>query len=326
MGLISLLTADVTDSSQNVIQHPSRCLRKRLNTNQCDLCVKACPSAAISIEGREVTLDEVKCSDCMSCVAMCPQDVFESCVELSDGILGAITGSHSFITCFRQQKSSNEDVAVPCVGIFSLQAIAYLLFSSSSSISINLSACGECCNHAVADSFTQRFYALNNYFQDHKTTEVNVIFQGNQVHHIPCDRRAYLSNLANFAARFTANSLIGAGSDSSQIKKERRRVPIKVKLVNTLLEKTEKEALEMITKLFHPELAISAECNVCPLCKGICPTGALRIDRRKTDKILKFNAFDCSSCGLCVEFCKKKAITLKQERKNRILGSSPKEM
>lgn len=313
MGLISFLAAEGTESAQNVIQYHGRCLRKRLNSNQCDLCVNACPSGAISIQGREVTLDEVKCSDCMSCVAACPQDAFESSLDLEVAFHSLKNSSHSLITCIRQKKSSHEDIAVPCVGIFSNQAISSLLFSSCGSISINLSECGECCNNSVADSFIQRFYDLNNFFHGHKTTEVHLHLQGTQLIDVPCDRRAYLSNITKFATRAAAESLIGAGPGPPQVEKKQRRVPCKVKLVKDLLGRIEKASQEKISTLFQPELTISDECSVCPLCKGICPTGALSIDRTNSGKILNYDALDCSSCGLCVEFCKKKAISFKQK-------------
>lgn len=313
MGLVSFLTNNVSGASLNVVQHPARCLRKRLNTNQCDRCMKACPSGAISIQGREVAFAEEKCSDCMSCVAVCPQDAFESCLDLEATFHGLKNRSHSLITCVRQKKSSHEDIAVPCVGIFSSQAISSLLFSSCGSISINLSECGECCNNTVADSFIQRFYDLNNYFHGHKTTEVHLHLQGTQLIDVPCDRRAYLANITKLATRVAAESFIGASSDSLQTEEKGRRVPGKVKLVKDLLGRIEKASQEKISTLFQPELVISDECNVCPLCKGICPTGALSIDRAKSEKTLNYEALDCSSCGLCVEFCKKKAISFRQK-------------
>lgn len=311
MGLISLLTNKVSESSRNVLYHPGRCLRKRLNTNQCESCMKVCPSGAISTRGREVIYSEEKCSACMSCVAVCPQDAFNSSIDLTAAFFEATNGSHLFITCLRQNKRNHEDVVVPCVGVFSSQVISFLFFSQYGSILINLSGCSDCCNTTVAASFTQRFHKIHDYFQAHKTTEVQLLLQRDQLQSPVCDRRTYLSNIKELATEAVLENFTNISSGSSESDDQKRRIPNKVNLIKDLIGKTTQESQKKISSLFLPKLTINDDCDCCPLCKGICPTGALRIDRT-AGKILKFNASDCNLCGLCVEFCKKNAITFRQ--------------
>lgn len=315
MGLISLFTISMSEASQYVVHRPARCLRKRLNTNQCESCVRACPSGAISIQGLEVIFATEKCSDCMSCVALCPQDAFESSLDLDTVFSGVRSESQPFITCVRQKKRSNEDITVPCVGIFSKQAITSLLFSRCGTISINLSGCEECCNTSVANSFTRRLGEITDFFRDQNTTTISLLLNSDQVTDISCDRRAYLSNITSAAINLVSEPFIDSNSTSPKNEGKRRRIPHKVRLIKELLEKTEKKYQDKISSLFQPELIIGDECDCCPLCKGICPTGALSIDR-SSEKVLHFNAADCSFCKLCVEFCKKKALTLRAQTSN----------
>jgi len=46
------------------------------------------------------------------------------------------------------------------------------------------------------------------------------------------------------------------------------------------------------------------------MCKGICPTGAISMEKVDEEKSLVIDNTLCSGCGLCVTFCKNDALRL----------------
>ena len=52
------------------------------------------------------------------------------------------------------------------------------------------------------------------------------------------------------------------------------------------------------------------QCNLCPVCSGMCPTGALKRVKENGEKHLVFKSSHCSGCGLCRDFCKKQALSV----------------
>jgi Pyruvate/2-oxoacid:ferredoxin oxidoreductase delta subunit len=58
-------------------------------------------------------------------------------------------------------------------------------------------------------------------------------------------------------------------------------------------------------------VSTNEQCDCCPSCTGMCPTGALKRKKENDKKLLTFTSARCNGCGLCVNFCRKSALTLK---------------
>jgi ferredoxin len=58
------------------------------------------------------------------------------------------------------------------------------------------------------------------------------------------------------------------------------------------------------------------KCFQCGACTGICPTGALYMNRPEMAVI--FDPEKCSGCGLCVTVCPVKAMEVSLDKKNSI--------
>ena len=81
-----------------------------------------------------------------------------------------------------------------------------------------------------------------------------------------------------------------------------------------MLENLEREQAEIVSSLCLYDIKVSDACTACPLCKGICPTGAIRIETSGKDKSLMIDTTLCSGCGLCAEFCRHGAIELHKSK------------
>ena len=83
MTTFSLLSGMLDrNSTDNPAIIEERCLRRRLNTNECQLCMTACPHGALTLRGRAVHLDPGLCTGCHRCRAVCPQDACTSDFDL----------------------------------------------------------------------------------------------------------------------------------------------------------------------------------------------------------------------------------------------------
>ncbi len=125
------------------------------------------------------------------------------------------------------------------------------------------------------------------------------------------DRRSYLSNVKRLFNDVSKNS-IAVGTRAEPQAKQNRYVPFKTKLIRNLIQRIEPAARPQLVSHFSHDLIVNKNCTLCPLCKGICPTGAITMKRSEQGKELYFTYLDCNGCGLCVEFCKKDALILKQ--------------
>lgn len=310
MGPLTLFTNIFSEPSLNPIQYLGRCLRRRLNTNQCQRCASSCPSDAIAIDGHEIVLNEEKCTGCMACVAACPQDALESEYDLNELVHSCKGDSDIVITCIRQKQTGPNEIVLPCVGILPKQALSAVFINNSKSVVINVSGCTGCCNQVVLDSFLSDYGQVTESLAEIISTKTTLVNTEDQLHDIIVDRRLFLTNFRKFAATFTKKSFVTNSVSLPDKKETTRRIPLKVRLVKNLVADLEAEARVKILELFSQQLSINDNCAVCPLCKGICPTGAIQIERSEGCKKLKIYPLDCSGCGLCVEFCKKNALSI----------------
>jgi len=310
MGPLTLFTNIFSEPSLIPIQYPGRCLRKRLNSNQCQRCVSSCPSGAVTINDREIVLNEEKCTGCMACTAACPQDALESEYDLNDLVHSCKGDSDIVITCIRQKQTGSDEIILPCVGILSKQVLSAIFFINSKSVVINVSGCAGCCNQKVSDSFVHKYRQITEVLAEARTAKTILIHNEEQLHDIIVDRRLYLTNIRKFATTVTKKSFATNRVTQPDKQETTRRIPLKVRLLKKLVAELETESRIKILELCGQQLSINDNCTVCPLCKGICPTGAIQIERSEGCKNLKFNSLDCSGCGLCVEFCKKDALSI----------------
>ncbi len=310
VSLASLLNL-VAEQHQTTNFVPHRCLRKRLNTNNCSRCLDSCSSGALYLRGREIVLDKTSCTGCMTCVAVCPQDALTSKLD-ADGLLTYLDQKTNVqISCGRQRRFYPDEIIVPCIGVFSKPMLAAMGLRTCGSVVFNLAGCIACPNRHSSEVFKKDINEVVDVLSDVMQSELIISETNKETELIEVDRRSYLTNLKNALSKASKNH---PAFEVKSIEPEpvgKRRIPQKTRLIQDIIRDLDAVSGKRILSLFGNSLSVNKECTSCPLCKGICPTGAIKMERSEQGKKLKFEILDCSGCGLCVEFCRENALILK---------------
>lgn len=310
MGPLAFLNHSLAEPSVQPTLLIKRCLRSRLNTNQCQRCVQSCPAGALNVIDHKIYLDTSACTGCMSCVAVCPQDALVSDHDI-EKLLGSLpAGKDIVISCIRQKQSCFDEITLPCVGIVSKQLLAAFVLRGCKSITFQISGCSECCNEDVSKTFRLICKQLLEELDDLHPSKVILSEKGEQLTLHEMGRRSYLTKLRQLVVGVSKNTFSFTSDHLDDGLKKSRRIPFKTELIRKTVMSLEGDAQTKIVRLFSHTVSLTKECTCCPLCKGICPTGAIKIERSGKEKCLNFEMLDCSGCGLCVEFCKNNAISL----------------
>lgn len=288
-----------------------RCLRRRLNSCECSECLNVCTSGAVVLAGRQLRFDSRKCTGCMCCTAACPNDALAGECDVEELLrsVQARTSNQVVISCIRQKQLSAEEITVPCLGIFAAESLLALGTSRCTSIVFNLAGCPACENVQAAERFLAVRRRVRAIAADVLRTDLAVV-AGMEPERAgkAADRRSFLSSLRAGLAK------IAQVRDDScappQPRTAGRRIPVKVKIIDRVLAEAEPGKRAQLQGLCSHRLTVGPDCNGCPLCTGICPAGALRIDGSGAEKQLLFTATRCGGCGLCVTFCKRAALSL----------------
>ena len=310
VSLASLLNL-VAEQHHTADLVPHRCLRKRLNTNNCSRCLDSCSSGALSLRGREIVLDKTCCTGCMTCVAVCPQDALTSKFD-ADGLLAYLgRKANVWISCGRQRCFHSDEIIIPCMGVLSKPILAAMGLRAGGSVIFNLAGCIDCANRKSSEVFKKDLFEIVDVLSDILRSELIISETNKQAELIEADRRSYLTNLKNTFSKASQNHPVFEVKSIEPEPMSSRRVPEKTRLVQNIIKGLDVASRKRILSLFGNSLSVNQECTCCPLCKGICPTGAIKIERSEQGKKLTFQMLDFSGCGLCVEFCRKDALILK---------------
>ncbi len=286
-----------------------RCLRSRLSGHECRACLEACGSKALLLTDRGIGQDLDKCSGCMCCVSVCPNDAFNSGIDLKQLLDTVRTKNRVVLTC-RNDSQFEHKITVPCLGFLSEPLLAAMNTVAGDEFFLDLSHCPECENGYMLSSFHETARDLLDKLEGDRPILLQFIVEKNT--EAPVDekvaKRLYL-RCAKSIMIDLAKGAVEAGNNH----------------VSTSCNPVVKEPAMQSLALFHAyknaskgdqhhllsyfyTLRTNERCNVCPMCQGMCPTGALKRIDMEGDKQLIFTSSSCSGCGLCREFCKNDAL------------------
>jgi ferredoxin len=290
---------------------PARCLRFRLNTSACRLCVDSCPHQAWSLSATGLELNQAKCRGCLLCLGACPTGACEGApLGVEKKLTGLSRHPQPVLGCDSNPAPAHE--RLPCLGLLAhpevLLAVAAAL---PQGVQLNLSRCRQCRNSAVLPALEQAL------------TRVGAL--------IPCPgllairpvREAEdLRYQAPGISRRDFFSLVRSGSSSSAVRALDRLTPAppdppyrnkKIPRFRALLLRFWPQIPEAIrprvAATCFPRVETAPTCTGCTGCVGICPTGALAPSTLAGEPP-EVHPGDCTACGLCAAFCRLQAMTV----------------
>lgn len=297
-----------------------RCLRYRLNSHDCNICLNLCRPRALALSGRKILFSEDRCTGCMVCVAACPNDAFGGNVDIQTFIqaLRPAENGPVVLSCDRTH-GHGDQYAIPCLGLFSEQALAVLHCLTPHELHLDTHRCGDCPNGHVVNLLDERIQAIGNKLGHPSSLKLcNYAGKDPVETDIGRQRRFLLSrakdSLFGFVGSGISSVVDHADNPGEQAREEGKRSNRVSRLLLQTFEQLPPDAdreKDLLRAYFYSVTA-GANCDLCPICTGMCPTGALQRRTGLEGKQLVFTSAGCSGCGLCVAFCRKKALTLRQ--------------
>lgn len=323
--MISVLTHKLVQTSGIVLEN-KKCLRNRLRGYSCQRCVAGCSQKAIEDCKSQIIFNSERCTGCGVCVAACPGDSFSSeGFDLCKTLQQKTGGKDLVVSCYGGGYKSENELRLPCVGVLPPEALVILGLKKGGDVVINLSECSGCTNRLTADSFVRMFQFVHrragHLFRNRfGLAHIAADLPPQKAH----DRRQFLFSLGE-----NVTDIIQGHFAPQKRKKQRpvgtRPIPIRTQLITKILQQESATPQELV-EICAPDVQISSSCTRCPRCTGMCPTGALKIRKNGSEKVLSYDRTLCTACGLCVEFCKEGAISIRAAdlvSRTPIFGRSP---
>lgn len=293
-----------------------RCLRSRLGSSPCAQCLDRCPTRALTIDGGIITLREDRCTECMTCISACPNDALASDFDMS-GLLRVLNqcedGEPVTLSCGKSPCHSPNRFTVPCIGIFSEPILAAMNVVAGREFYLDIHGCADCDNGHILGLLHARMLGV---------LGKNVAAAELRMHYLTDPRTGPASprQERRFFLGMVKNNLAGLGRATAPVVRTTDKgkkhgkietaLPLLLQEALAMLPERDPAARKLLLSYFYT-LIVNTNCDLCPRCTGMCPTGALkRLRNNEGEKQLVFTSAMCSGCGLCVAFCNKKALTL----------------
>lgn len=285
----------------------ARCLLERNSVGGCDLCEKACPHQAISLENYSVNIDEVNCTSCGLCTAVCPGIALEFPLgPIQEGL----TRGQGQIRCSKVQGTGDE---IRCLG----QLTPGVLAEAGSRLGTLTLAHGDCsrCPIGGQSVLRQLMQAVEEGRKYFPGLEVRLqegsleSFRG-----MPVGRREFFGAMLGGARRSAADLVPNLP------------IPIEDKSAEHPAElRLRSLAARRAQEVHWPRISIAQGCTLCPVCTNVCPTKAIEREREvveglSEEYVLRLDVSACTGCGACVSSCPPQVISLAETSKEEVLG------
>ncbi len=298
----------LVDTPPLLIRH-SRCLRMRFNRSECLRCAEACPQGAIKLEGG-ISIDQTACTGCLRCSAVCPTGAWEvrgcdfNCVVSALG-----KSTHPVLGC-SGFPNSKAHAQVPCLGMLSPEHLIFMGFFLNRPLQLNLTYCEWCENREIVFALREAVGALRDVYGI-ESVEVVPVENADALDYrdTVLDRRGFFSALKENTRKSVVEIAGNFASPTEAVSYSQKSLSAKRELFNRAYLSAGESGKAMFLSMFY-EGSVCADCNICATCVGVCPRGALKV-QREGNKLL-FLSSHCSGCGLCRESCKTKALHIRR--------------
>jgi ferredoxin len=294
-----------------------RCLRRRLSGFDCTLCVDNCEAKAVTFSqadgSGEVHIENQKCTGCGRCTAVCPAEaiVFPD-FDLYQALDECDTFEDTVFTCHRQKQPFPNEFCIPCVGALSIEALLYIGLKGNGPVYFNLISCPGCAHYQVVEKFSASLMYAQKIITEDFGSKLITLTETSQLPGISNkDRRSFLIDIGGNVVSLVKSRYKMSIPQKTPAQPKGRRIPKKTALLEKAILAQDSIAATQLSAQCAPKISLTKSCTLCPRCTGMCPTGAIKLERQhdKT-KALSFAATKCTGCGLCAAFCKMNAITV----------------
>lgn len=288
----------------------ARCLWRRLYYCDCRRCVKVCRSGALSLRGDQISFDQTACTACMRCSAVCPNDALIAAPDLYRLLAGMVTDEEVLFSCVRQPRLKGERYTLSCLGQFTDEALIAIVLQGPRSVVFNVAACHGCPNRESAAAAVNALERITARLQPLMRAKITLLQPGHpEVPAETANRRDFLTGLTGKIRLSAARAIVGPPPANPESRANRRRIPWRRRLLLQVENSLDLQGRAQLREICNPRLRRNENCELCPSCAGICPSGALRLEGDDGERLL-FDGRLCSSCGLCVTFCREGALQL----------------
>lgn len=274
---------------------PLKCLRGEYFHNECSKCVDICPTDAISLVSKRISIDSTKCNNCNACIGTCPTStIINGEFDTSAFIIKSGFDKDLNLTC---------NSSKTCISIFKVEELVSLGLRANN-VTCDMSKCDECklnINSTVSNAIEKNIEEANKFLRDINRQTIGI---NKEV--VEISRRQVLKSFVK-----DVNSIDTKDDNMDMLFDPKETLPkSRVIFQNSLKAVIESLPTEKKNDKFsfftHKNIDFKS-CDNCGDCVQFCPTNALSFTSDKT-KIL-FMQLRCISCGICDDICKQKAFS-----------------
>ena len=274
---------------------PLKCLRGEYFHNECSKCMDICPTDAISLVSKRISIDNTKCNSCNACIGICPTStIINGEFDTSAFIIKSGFDKDLNLTC---------NSSKTCISIFKVEELISLGLRANS-VTCDMSKCDDCklnIDSIVSDAIEKNIEEANRFLSDINRQTIRV---NKEV--VEISRRQVLKSFVK-----DVNSIDTQDDNIDMLFDPKETLPkSRVIFQNSLKAVIESLSTEKKNDKFsfftHKNIDFKS-CDNCGDCVQFCPTNALSFTSDKT-KIL-FMQLRCISCGICDDICKQKAFS-----------------
>ena len=324
MNLLSLAERLAALDVAPIRLHAERCVHARDKSATCDACVRACPTAALHLNG-SITLNAEVCQVCGACLPVCPTGAFEGDDGVHDllNCVSRLEPARSIeLACAQhpapEKGSATVDAVVStttCLAALGPSAYVGLIVLGMQRVAVRLDACATCplgkAHASIVETLDRTRQLLRLYGLADRIIAITTVIdrQTRSVYaakNPPLSRRGLFHLFAAEGPRQIARVL---SDDATQLSikspsLERRR------LISALRHLPAINTAASLGDGPFAHFTASETCTACDVCERICPTGALHlIEGEGSMYQLTFNSAACVACDACVQICEPAALT-----------------
>jgi len=283
------------------------CVRHRFSRSNCTACFEICPTNALIWTSDGLSWDKTLCQRCLLCSAVCPSGALRASEVSLVLLLHAVKDlDHPVLACHVAPKAQGH-ARVPCLGLLAdPELLLSMLLALGCDITLNLSDCIACQNHAVIIPL-QKAVSQVNRLSGHRSV-VELVFDADKINFKErnCNRREFFNLFRKRSAQAGVRVVDRLKADDQQEAYGTKRLPERRQLFLQVLDLLA-FSQEINKENLLPQRRTTNKCRQCTGCVGICPTGALHPPETSGDKPA-FIAAKCVNCRLCEAFCPVAAI------------------